>query len=88
MTNGRSLANVELTLTGGNLEQPIRSRTNAFGFYMFENIPAGQTYVISVGSKSYFFPDPVRVINLDDELTDINFYADPHPLVIDRKSPN
>ena len=86
--NGRSLSNVEVMLTGGNLEQPVRSRTNAFGFYMFENIPSGQTYILSVGSKSHFFPDPIRVINLDDELMGVDFFADPDPLLIERKAPN
>ena len=74
---GRGLGNVRLMLYGGNLPYPIYALTNPFGYYRFENISVGQTYIMSVGSKRYRFTDPVKVINLSDDLLDIDFIAEP-----------
>jgi hypothetical protein len=76
-SNGRGISNVRVGITGGNLDEPLIAITNPFGFYSFTNIPAGQTYILSVGSKQYLFADPVRVLNLDDDLAGIDFTAEP-----------
>jgi hypothetical protein len=47
------------------------------GYYVFEDIPAGHTYIISVSAKRYMFDDPVRVRHVVDELTDVDFIASP-----------
>jgi len=49
--------------------------TSSFGYYRFVNVAAGQTYVIAVTSKQYQFTP--RVIQVSDELTGIDFIADP-----------
>lgn len=74
---GRGLGNVRVMLYGGNLPYPIYTQTNPFGYYRFENITVGQTYVMSVSSKRYSFTDPVRVINLSDDLFELDFFAEP-----------
>ena len=76
-SNGRGIANVRVGITGGNLDEPLIAITNPFGFYSLAGIPAGQTYILSVGSKQYLFADPVRVLNLDDDLAGIDFTAEP-----------
>lgn len=45
--------------------------TNAFGFYHFENVPAGEIYVFSVNHKKYNFP-PQAVVVLGEK-QEVNF---------------
>lgn len=75
--SGRGMGRIAVVLSGGNLAEPLRAVTNAFGNYTFENVPAGQTYVLSVEARRYRFTDPVRVLNLADELSGIDFYIQP-----------
>jgi len=70
------LGNVLVTLSGGNLTQPISARTNNFGFYKFDNLAVGETYVLTVSSKKYVFTEPTRTVNLLDEITDADFTAE------------
>jgi hypothetical protein len=51
--------------------------TNPFGYYHFDGIEAGGSYVLSISSKSYQFANPTRVINLTDEVSDADFTAVP-----------
>ncbi len=75
--SGRGLGKVRVTLTGGNLAEPLYALTNAFGIYTFENVAAGQTYIVSVESKRYRFTNPVQVVNLGEDLAEIDFIAQP-----------
>ncbi|MEQ1605546.1 MAG: carboxypeptidase-like regulatory domain-containing protein, partial [Pyrinomonadaceae bacterium] len=45
--------------------------TGSFGFYSFEDVEAGQSYVIGVTSKRYRFGS--RVVNVTDTLADVDF---------------
>lgn len=38
---------------------------------------SGETYVLTVNSKSFTFQVPSRVINLNDNVTDADFTANP-----------
>ena len=49
--------------------------TTAFGYYRFDDVLAGEAYVIAVSSKRFEFAP--RVINVIDELTNVDFTADP-----------
>ncbi|HQU85580.1 MAG TPA: sialidase domain-containing protein, partial [Pyrinomonadaceae bacterium] len=71
-----SLSNVAVTLSGGNLSQPLTVKTNSFGNYKFDNLPTGATYVLTVSSKRYTFTPSTKMINLNDEVTDADFAAD------------
>lgn len=73
--NGRGLARVTVTLTGGNLTTPRFTQTNSFGYYRFADLPVGATYVVSVSSKRYYFPNPNIIIDLQDNVADANFEA-------------
>lgn len=69
---GRGLGRVRLTLTGSN--GVLRQATSSpFGFYRFEDIPAGDIYLISASSKVYRFAS--QSINLFDELANVDFVA-------------
>ncbi|HEX8736735.1 MAG TPA: carboxypeptidase-like regulatory domain-containing protein, partial [Pyrinomonadaceae bacterium] len=72
MANGRGVANTIVTYAGQNSER-VKAITNGFGYYRFEGVPAGQTYVFNVLSKRYTF-EP-RTVEVNDELTELNFEA-------------
>lgn len=54
----------------------VSARTGTFGYYRFDDIPAGQTAVLSVSSKRYSFSNPVRVVQLNDNVTDLDWVSD------------
>lgn len=74
--NGRGIKHAVIMLTGGNLESPIYATTNQFGYYQFEDVGVGQSYVLQINSGRYSFQNSSRVINLGDSLTDEDFIAD------------
>jgi hypothetical protein len=53
------------------------ARTNPFGYYTFDEVPAGRTYVISISDKRYQFVNPTRVVTINDSLADLDFTALP-----------
>jgi hypothetical protein len=72
---GSGIRNVIVTLTDaeGNVRTTV---TGTFGFYRFTNVEVGQTYVLQVYAKKYFFPNPAQVVSINDELTELNFTAE------------
>ena len=75
--NGRGIRSAVMTLTGSSLAQPITVRTSSFGYYRFEGVTVGETYVVSVAAKRYSFSPSNKVVSLLDEATDTDFVADP-----------
>ena len=73
--NGSGLRNAIVTLNGGTLTQPLVSRSSSFGYFSFEGITVGQTYIVTVHSKRYGFAQPSFVVTLMDEISDIVFQA-------------
>ncbi len=68
--NGLGVRNAIATITDPNGN--ARSvRTGSFGYFRFEDIQAGETYIIAVTSKRYQFTP--RAIAVADELTDVDF---------------
>lgn len=74
---GSGIRNVAVTVQGGDLRKPITVMTGTFGRYRISGLISGQTYIVSVGARKYVFSDPVRIIDLSDELTDLDFIASP-----------
>lgn len=74
--DGRGLRNVKLSLTdqGGNVRTAL---TSSLGYYRFDDIEAGQTVVITIAAKGYLFPNPTRILTIQEELADIDFTAEP-----------
>ncbi|MCA1639245.1 MAG: ice-binding family protein [Acidobacteria bacterium] len=70
LRRGVSNAVVHLTNQNGDTQT---ARTNLFGYYTFNDIPAGETYIFNVYSKRYQF-NP-QVINLLEDLDGLNFTA-------------
>jgi hypothetical protein len=69
--NGRGLRNAYVILTDD--QGTSRTvQTSAFGYYHFEEVEVGRTYILTVQSKRYEF-EP-QVIFVTEELTELNFY--------------
>ncbi|MGC2235791.1 MAG: G8 domain-containing protein [Pyrinomonadaceae bacterium] len=75
------LPRAKVVLTGGNLTEARTITTNPFGYYNFDSLPTGQTYVLTVGSKQYRFSPPSLVITPSDNIQNADFIA--RPPVID-----
>lgn len=73
----RGIRNAAVTIEGGGLAEPKRSVTGSFGFYNFEGLEAGQTYFLTIRAKRYVFQTPSLAVNLDDNLANVDFVADP-----------
>lgn len=70
------IKDARITVSGGNLDQPIVTRTNSFGNYTVEGLTAGETYIITVDSRRYTFTEPTRVLNVTDNVTELDFNSD------------
>jgi hypothetical protein len=51
--------------------------SSSFGYYRFADIPVGASYIISVAAKKYSFSEPSQIRQVQDDLQDIDFVADP-----------
>jgi uncharacterized repeat protein (TIGR01451 family) len=74
-SNGRGIRNVLVRLVDEQGQQRA-AMTSSFGYFRFVDIPAGQTYTISVSGKKYSFTQPVQLLNLTGETDEINFVTD------------
>ncbi len=75
--DGRGIRNVLISLTDTSGGQILIARSSAFGYYRFEEIPVGETYILRVSSKRFVFLPDTRIVTLLDELADIDFTAQP-----------
>ena len=73
--DGRGVTNAVIVLTGNSLPQPMMVKTGSFGYYRFENLEAGETYVVTVNSKRFIFSVPSRVVSVPDNVSNIDFVA-------------
>ena len=72
--NGNGLRNAIITLTDstGNVRT---ARTGTFGYYRFEDVEAGQTYIFSIFSKRYRFAP--QVVTIIEDFEELNLTAEP-----------
>ena len=72
--NGSGIRNVIVILTNPN--GTLRStQTGTFGYFKFEDVEVGGTYIISVSSKRYTFGQPTIVRSVQEEIADLEFVA-------------
>ena len=73
---GAGIRNARLTLVAPNGE--TRSAvTSSFGFYRFDDVPVGATYVISISAKRYPFSPQSVLVTVSDKISDVDFMGDP-----------
>jgi len=75
--DGRGIRNAHVVVTGNSLSEPLIATTGSFGYFNFDGLTAGQTYVVTVDSRRYTFSVPSQVLTLVDNLAGLNFVADP-----------
>ncbi|MDQ4120868.1 MAG: carboxypeptidase-like regulatory domain-containing protein [Acidobacteriota bacterium] len=73
MSGRRGISNARVFLTNQNGETKT-ALTNSLGYYRFEDVQAGGTYVLNVSSKRYNFQP--RVITVNEEMTDVNLTSE------------
>jgi hypothetical protein len=73
--SGAGLKGAIVTISGGDLTAPRSMTTTTFGHYMFDDLSAGQSYVVSVSSRRYTFQTPAMLVNLEEDLAEVNFVA-------------
>jgi hypothetical protein len=72
--DGRAIRGVRVTLDDGT-GHAMTMVTNAFGYYRFDEVQSGGTYLLNAQARGYTFTP--RVLSVSDELTDINVVALP-----------
>lgn len=72
--NGQGIRNAVVTLTAP--DGTTRStKTASFGYYRFEDVTIGETYVLIVSSKRFVFTNPTQIVTIKEELTALDFLA-------------
>lgn len=74
--DGRAISNAIVTISGGGLQTPKTVSTGHFGYYSFDGLASGQSYLVTVAGKRHTFANPARVINVQDDVVDANFTAE------------
>jgi hypothetical protein len=72
VSTGQGLMNATVIITDGNGFQQT-ARTSSFGYYQFDGIPSGRTYMLRVESRHFTFAP--MVISVVDNLTDVDFIS-------------
>ena len=70
--NQRGISNARVTMTGADGTARY-ALTNPFGYYRFEGVPTGETYVFAVESKQYSFAP--QAVYIGEERSDLDFIA-------------
>lgn len=73
-TMGQPVSNATIILADGTGERR-RALTNSFGYYRFDDVEAGRSYVLTASHKRYSFQRPTLVVTPDDSLDEANFIA-------------
>jgi hypothetical protein len=72
---GNGIGGVSVILTDENGVSRT-ALTSSLGYYQFDEVEAGRSYVVSVSSKRYSFSPPSQLLNVQGQLEDINFITD------------
>lgn len=68
---GISRATVSLTDQNGETRT---ARTNSFGYFKFDGVAAGETYIVSVAAKNHQFTP--QILNVADDITELMLAAE------------
>jgi hypothetical protein len=74
--DGSGIRNARVVITGNSLPSARIATTGSFGYFSFEGLTIGETYLVTVNSQRYTFTTPSRVITLVDNIFDADFVAD------------
>ncbi len=71
---GRGIRNILVTMTDAK-GQVRTATTTSFGYYRFDDVRAGETYILLASGKHYTFSQSLQVLNINEETTEVNFTA-------------
>jgi len=75
--SGVGIGGIRLALAAANGSVRF-ARTSPFGYYRFDDVEAGNSYVITAfNSKRYTLAEPTRFVSASDSITDVDFVASP-----------
>lgn len=69
---GKGIRNAEVSLTDSN-GNTRSTQSGASGYYRFDNVQAGETYIITARSKRFTFSQQSQILNVTEDINDINF---------------
>lgn len=69
-SDGRGISNARVTVTDSN-GAAKSAATNSFGYFRFESVAAGETYIVTARHKTYQFA--ARVISVNEDVSELNF---------------
>jgi len=74
MADGRGITNARVTLTmpDGTTRTMI---SGSFGYYRFEDVEVGATYILTATAKRFVFSIPTQIVSLNDVRDDVDFIA-------------
>ena len=73
---GNGIGGTRVTLTNAQTGETLVAITNPFGYYSME-ANVGNFYLMTVYNKRYTFSDNTRTFSLNENLSDVDFIADP-----------
>ena len=73
---GNPIARATIVLQNASTGEMQTVSIGTFGYYLFENLPAGDTYFISVSHRRYEFSQNTQIFVLNDAVDNLNFTAD------------
>ncbi len=80
-SDGRGIRNARMTISGGSFNTPRMTGTGTFGYYNFDDLQAGETYIVTVNSKRFTFQSPSQVVTVFENIADIDFVGDKESLM-------
>ena len=72
--DGRGIKNIRLSLSD-SLGQIRTATTTSFGYYRFDDVQTGKTYILEANGKHFTFSQSVQVLNINEETDQVNFIA-------------
>jgi hypothetical protein len=76
-SRGMGIPGVMVRITSSDGSVNLTARTSPFGYYNFEDVPTGLSYILSASHKRYTF-DPASIIyQHQDEAANLNFTGSP-----------
>jgi len=71
--DGVGIRNVRVTVSGGTLTTPRTALTTSMGYFTFDELATGHSYVVSIVSKRYGFAQSSQVVQVTDNVADLLF---------------
>ena len=71
---GRGIRNVVITMTDSS-GNPRTATSTSFGYFRFENVMAGETYIFTATGKRFSFGENAQVHSITEDITDLVFVA-------------